>query len=95
MAEVLHQALGSPNEFATWLWVIFGLAAIAAGGYLLIGSRSSPNDKNRDLGLFLFATFTATTLSYYLFLKILHFQTETWYYLGVDGDCSRRYRRAS
>jgi hypothetical protein len=100
MAEVLHEALATPNEFAIWLWVIFGLAAIAAGGYLLIGHSSSPNDKKGDLGVFLFATFAATTLSYYLFLKILHFQTETWYYLvwmaiaavAIDALLSRALR---
>jgi hypothetical protein len=81
MLEVLHRALSAPNDLAIWLWVTFGVAAIVASGYLLLRNFSSPDNETVELSLFFCATFVATTLSYYLFLKILHFQTETWYYL--------------
>jgi hypothetical protein len=82
MLEVLGKALSSPNELAIWLWAIFGLAGILAAFRILLGQRDSPKEESSDLVWFLLITIAATTVSYYVFLKILHFPTEPWYYLA-------------
>ena len=80
MTEVLGQALSAPNDFALWLWVIFGSAAIAAA-FILLFRPASVSNQDSEASCFLLTATTATSVSYYVFLKILHFQTEPWYYL--------------
>jgi hypothetical protein len=100
MAQVLRDALSAPNDFALCLWAIFGAAALLSCCFLLSKPSSPVAGDDTDLGCFLCTITVATTISYYLFLKLLNFQTETWYYLvwmaivavAIDSLLSRALR---
>ena len=83
---VLHRALSDPGPLMFWLWAALLLAAIVTGCVLLAGRNRPPADhKDRELACFLLTILVAITIGYYVFLKIMKFPTETWYYLVWMG----------
>lgn len=95
---VLHRALNDPGPLMLWLWFGFLVAAIAMGVVLIVRRRDRQhNEDDADLEWFLLAVMIATTVAYYIFLKLAKFPTETWYYLvwmaliavAIDGLIAR------
>jgi hypothetical protein len=79
---VLHRALSDRGSLVLWLWAGLAGAAIIAAGVILTRRKADlPNDTNRDAASFLLISAFGTIAIYYLFLKILKFPTEVWYYL--------------
>lgn len=83
---VLHRALSDPGPLMFWLWAILFLAAIIMGCSLLPGRKQRQSlDNESEIAWFLLTVILATTFAYYIFLKLLKFPTETWYYLVWMG----------
>ena len=79
---VLHRALSDRGSLLLWLWAGLACAAIVGAGVILAKRKpSSPNENNRQAIGFLLTSAFGTIAIYYLFLKILKFPTEVWYYL--------------
>ncbi len=82
IGTVLQRALSEPN--ALMLWFGGGILSLAIViGVLSISRRQqpSPGVQDADLAWFCLVLMLTTTVSYYIFLKIAKFPTETWYYL--------------
>ena len=79
---VFHRALSDPSPVMFWLWAILLAGAIIAGCLFLRASMKRPTaaDEN-DLAWFLLTIVIALTVAYYIFLTVLKFPTEVWYYL--------------
>jgi len=83
---VLHRALSDPNPLLFWLWVILFSATIITAGVLLVrGKQRKGLDDDREVAWFLLTVIVAVTIAYYIFLTLLKFPTETWYYLVWMG----------
>ncbi len=83
---VLHRALSDPGPLMFWLWVILFLTAIVIGCVLIAGRKQpSALDDDSEVAWFLLTITVAITIAYYIFLKLLQFPTEAWYYLVWMG----------
>ncbi len=83
---VLHRALSDPAPLMFWLWAVLFLAAIVIGCLLLPRRKqATARGDDSELAWFLLTIMLATTIAYYIFLKLLNFPTETWYYLVWMG----------
>lgn len=83
---VLHRALSDPGPLMFWLWAILLSAAIVIG-CLLLPRRKQATDRGDDseVAWFFLTIMLTTAIAYYIFLKLLNFPTETWYYLVWMG----------
>jgi hypothetical protein len=83
---VLHRALSDPGPLMFWIWAILFLAAVVTG-CLLLPAKKKPQsaDNESELAWFLLTIVLATTIAYYVFLELLKFPTEVWYYLAWMG----------
>jgi len=79
---VLHRALSDPGPVMFWLWAVLLGAAIAAGCIFLLSKNNEDASADRDAAWFLIAAIVAVTIAYYVFLTLLKFPTEVWYYLA-------------
>jgi hypothetical protein len=79
---VFHRALSDPAPLMFWLWAVLLLAAIAASCFLLIPKNKERPAADRDAAWFLIVVIVAATIAYYIFLTLLRFPTEVWYYLA-------------
>lgn len=83
---VLHRALSDPGPLMFGLWAALFLAAIVIGCALLLPKRKQRQFRDHsEVAWFLLTVILATTSAYYIFLKLLKFPTETWYYLVWMG----------
>ncbi|HEV2842650.1 MAG TPA: hypothetical protein VGW39_15110 [Chthoniobacterales bacterium] len=83
---VLHRALSDPGPLMFWLWVLLFSAAIVTGCLLLPRKKQAPvRGDDSEVAWFLLTIMLGTTIAYYIFLKLLKFPTETWYYLVWMG----------
>lgn len=84
---VLHRALTDPGPLMFWLWAVLLVGAIVIGcaGLLPGKKKASVRGDDSDLACFLLTIMVAITVAYYIFLKLLKFPTETWYYLVWMG----------
>ena len=83
---VFHRALNDPGPLMFWLWAILFLAAIVIGCVLLPKRRQAPVRRDdSEVAWFLLTIMVALTTAYYIFLRLLKFPTETWYYLVWMG----------
>lgn len=83
---VLHRALSDPGPLMFWLWAILFSAAIVIGCVLLPRRKKAPaRSDDSEVAWFLLTIMAATSIAYYIFLKLLMFPTETWYYLVWMG----------
>jgi hypothetical protein len=79
---VLQRALSDPAPFMFWLWAALFLAALAGCCILLSGKKNDDvSEENAEITWFFLTVMVATTIFYYIFLKLLRFPTEVWYYL--------------
>src|SRR5207244_951763 len=79
---VLHRALSEPGPLMFWLWMVLLSVAIITGCVLLIKRTQRPaDDEDKDIACFCLTIIVAITMAYYVFLRLLSFPTETWYYL--------------
>jgi hypothetical protein len=83
---VLHRALSAPGPLMFWLWAVLFFVAIVTGCFLLINrSQRSAHDDEKEVACFFLIIIVAVTMAYYIFLRLLSFPTETWYYLVWMG----------
>jgi hypothetical protein len=69
-----------------WIWAILFLAAVVMGCLLLPATKNRPPaETESELAWFLLTIMLATAIAYYVFLKLLKFPTEVWYYLVWMG----------
>jgi hypothetical protein len=81
---VLHRALSDPGPFMFWLWAVL-LAAAIGGSCLFLLSKKSEDSADREKAQFLITAIIGITIAYYIFLTLLKFPTEVWYYLVWMG----------
>ena len=79
---VFHRALSDPGPLMFWLWAVLLTAAIVAGSIFLLSKRKENASAEPDAALFLITVIVAASLAYYIFLTLLKFPTEVWYYLA-------------
>jgi hypothetical protein len=82
---VFHRALSDPGAVMFWLWAALLATAVAAGCILLFRKNEDDPTPDRDAAWFLITVIVATTVAYYIFLRLLRFPTEVWYYLAWMG----------
>jgi hypothetical protein len=82
---VFHRALSDAGPLMFWLWAALLTAALAAGCILLLWRNEGNATPDRDAASFLITVIVATTVAYYIFLWVLKFPTEVWYYLAWMG----------
>jgi hypothetical protein len=83
---VFQRALSAPSAVMFWLWAALLLAAIVTAFVLARAEKkTSHGNDDRDAALFLVTVIAAITGAYYLFLTVLKFPTEVWYYLAWMG----------
>lgn len=82
---VFHRALSEPPPLMFWLWAALLAAAIAAGCFVLLSKHKESAAADRDGAWFLITVIVAATTAYYVFLRLLKFPTEAWYYLAWMG----------
>jgi Dolichyl-phosphate-mannose-protein mannosyltransferase len=83
---VFQRALGAPGPLMFWLWAVLLLAAIVTAFVLARAEKKTAHgNDDRDAAFFLAAVIVAVTGAYYLFLTVLKFPTEVWYYLAWMG----------
>jgi hypothetical protein len=86
---VFHRALSAPGPLMFWLWAILLLAAIVTAGFVISNrKKASRSDEDRDAAWFLVTVVVASGTAYYIFLKLLKFPTEAWYYLAWMGGAA-------
>ena len=79
---VLHRALSDPHPLMLWLWAASLVIAVVIGCALAFRNKALPAEEERsDMAWFLLTILAASTLAYYVFLKVLNFPSEVWYYL--------------
>jgi hypothetical protein len=80
---VLHRALSAPGPLMFWLWVALFLAAVAIALILLVRPQltQARGSDNRQVAAFFLTLIGGITCTYYIFLKVLNFPSEVWYYL--------------
>ena len=79
---VLHRALSDPGPLMFWLWAALLAAAVSAGCVSLFSKNKAKAPPDSDSVRFFLIVIVATTVAYYIFLKLLRFPTEIWYYLA-------------
>jgi len=83
---VFQRALGAPVAVMFWLWAALLLAAIVTAFVLArTEKKTSHGNDDRDAAWFLVTVIVAVSGAYYLFLTVLKFPTEVWYYLAWMG----------
>ena len=76
-----REAIG---KAAIWFWVVTILVAIIGGIRAQLKSRKdavTPRDK--DFALFAMVALIVGGIAYFLFLKVLRYQTQPWYYFAL------------
>jgi hypothetical protein len=83
---VLHRALSDPGPLMFWLWAVLLFAAIVTGSILPAHRKQLPaHDQESEMACYFLVIIVAITAAYYVFLKLVNFPTETWYYLVWMG----------
>lgn len=76
--------LGAQGQFMIWVWVAFGALAVATA---LVAQfrRRTPNltESQRDFALFGGSALVIGAAGYVVFLKVLNYPTQPWYYLAL------------
>ena len=79
---VLHRALSNPGRVMFWLWVVLLVTALVIGCILIANRKQTPAVKeNGEMACFFITIVPAVTIAYYIFLKLVKFPSESWYYL--------------
>lgn len=78
----LSETIATPVSLARWVWVFLFIAAIFAGAWLLLRkSEQSEPAPAKDRALFTIVTLVVATLGYAVFLRVLSYATQPWYYV--------------
>lgn len=80
----LYETLSAAGVFGPWLWFFAVVAATFAALFALFFNPSpKAHPVDRDLLVFSLATLWIGLVAYYLFLSLLHYPTQPWYYLAL------------
>ena len=79
--STLQEALGAPHAFMLWIWLGAGALALGATGWTSWRRTAAPAEK--DLALYSLTTVLIALVGFSLFLWILGFPTQTWYYVPL------------
>lgn len=83
--EKLREALGGSAPANEWIWVVLAAAAIAAAAALQ-SRRSGPTTaRAHDTALYAGLILVLSVPAYFLFLRLLKYQTQPWYYIALMG----------
>jgi len=77
------QISGEHVSLTSIVWQIVLIAVMAGGIWRLVKLRGEKPSPQRDLILFAVTSASAAALGYYIFLRILSYLTQTWYYLAL------------
>jgi hypothetical protein len=82
----LSAVLGAAGGFMVSVWIALAVSAIAAAA-IAQARRLTPalTDDQRDLSLFGGAALVLGIASYILFLKLVNYSTQPWYYITLAG----------
>lgn len=76
-------ALSSAGPGMQWVWVVLLILAMLVAVFSLIQIWDSQEKQHQDLALFCLTTLVISIPGYFLFLKILGYPTQPWYYLAL------------
>ncbi len=80
--SVLIEALGSPKRFLLWIWAGLFAAGITVGVWSIFWKSSMRlSRERRDLTVFCTVVMVATSLGFLIFLKVLSYISEPWYFV--------------
>lgn len=82
MWQRLSEVTGAPHPVGIAIWSGLVLAAFAAAAAAIF-RRSSEGRQRRAVALFCGVSLLVGIISYYLFLKLLNYYTQPWYYLSL------------
>jgi hypothetical protein len=82
---VFRRALSDPGPLMFWLWIALLATAIAVSFVFLLSKSKEAAGADADSAQFLVIAIISVTLAYYIFLTLLKFPTEVWYYLPWMG----------
>lgn len=82
---VLHRALSDPGPMMFWLWAAALAAAIAGSCIFVLPKKERPAAADGGATQFIIMALIGVTPAYYIFLNLLRFPTEVWYYLVWMG----------
>ena len=78
----LSDVTGSPDPLGVWVWSALFVAALGlAGGWLARRPRPATDPATRAV-LFAAAALVVLTIGYPVFLKVLNYYTQPWYYVA-------------
>ncbi len=84
--EVFSQALTYDVVVMKWIWGGLFIAAIAVGGYSCLRRvRGDLSGRDKDVVLFAAVSMVMGVLGFLIFLKVLNFPTQVWYYLPLTA----------
>jgi len=83
-AAKLYETLSAAGVWGAWLWVFSLAAATFVAFFALFFSPSKKgNPVDRDLLVYSLVSLWVGLVTYYLFLSLLHYPTQPWYYLTL------------
>lgn len=75
------QALAPSGMFPLWVWLACAALAVVACIWRMISPAPECAAEQRDLATFLLVTMVVSGVGYLVFLKVLSYPTQGWYYL--------------
>ena len=80
----LSRTAASSGEMMVWVWVALFFAGTAVGICVQVSPRwLHASDEQADRALFCVTVLLVGTLGYFIFLKILSYPTQPWYYVAL------------
>jgi len=93
------KAIDPSDTLLTWVWAALALLTLIIFIRVLVKSTQSFSVKEKELAIYLLTTMLISFMTYFAFIKILSWPTQSWYYLpimavlvviidrGIDGIC--------
>jgi hypothetical protein len=78
-----REAIDPSGALLTWIWFALALLAVIAFILVLVKSVEDVSGKQKDLAVFLLVTMPLGIIAYIVFIKILSYPTQAWYYLPL------------
>jgi hypothetical protein len=81
--DKFRQAVDPAGALLMWIWLALALLAVMALILALVKPAEDVSGKQKDLAVFLLATMPLSIVAFTVFIKILSYPTQTWYYLPL------------
>jgi hypothetical protein len=78
-----QKAIDPSGILLTWVWAMLALLTVILFIWLLVKPAQAFSVEEKELALFLLTTMLISIIVYFVFVKILSWKTESWYYLPL------------